>query len=133
MSIYCQLVIVLTGTDPSQRYQGPSSLASSMPFISSFIKARRRPFSFFAVLESIAKKEDIDKCARWGGGINEVFDSPLYSLDDLELRNEAETSPKTFLSKLTLPCVLDEVQKAPELFDALKLKIDKKEFPDSTF
>jgi len=52
-----------------------------------------------------------------------------YSFDDAELRNEARNSPKTFLSKLSLPAILDEVQKAPEIFDALKLKIDRKRIP----
>ncbi len=53
----------------------------------------------------------------------------LYSLDDLSLREEATSSPRTFLSKLSLPCVIDEIQKAPNLFDALKLKIDTKRVP----
>ncbi len=52
-----------------------------------------------------------------------------YSLDDSEIKNEAQTSAKTFLSRIALPAVLDEVQKAPELFDAIKLRIDRKRIP----
>lgn len=53
----------------------------------------------------------------------------IYSLDDAELRGEAQSSAKIFLTKLSLPCVLDEVQKAPGLFDELKLKVDRKRIP----
>lgn len=53
----------------------------------------------------------------------------VYSLDDAILKDEAQSSAKIFLSKLSLPCVLDEVQKAPALFDALKLRIDRKRIP----
>ncbi|MEO5969792.1 MAG: AAA family ATPase [Bdellovibrionia bacterium] len=53
----------------------------------------------------------------------------VYSFDDPEIRNEARSSSKTFLGKLNLPCVLDEVQKAPEIFDSLKLRVDRKRIP----
>ena len=52
-----------------------------------------------------------------------------YSLDDIELREEAQNSPKIFLNKISLPAILDEVQKAPEHFDALKLRVDRKRIP----
>jgi predicted AAA+ superfamily ATPase len=55
--------------------------------------------------------------------------SHIFSLDDLELRDEAISSPKTFMSRLETPVVLDEIQKAPPLFDALKLSVDKKRIP----
>jgi predicted AAA+ superfamily ATPase len=53
------------------------------------------------------------------------------SFDDLEVREEASRSPKTFLAKLDCPLVLDEVQKAPEIFDAIKLRVDRKRVPGS--
>lgn len=51
------------------------------------------------------------------------------SFDDEEIREEAQASPKVFLSKLNPPAIVDEVQKVPELFDALKLKVDQKRIP----
>ncbi len=53
----------------------------------------------------------------------------VVSLDDALLREEAQGSPDVFLSRLNTPVVIDEVQKAPALFDALKLKVDKKRIP----
>lgn len=53
----------------------------------------------------------------------------VVSLDDSLLREEALHSPDIFLSRLNLPTVIDEIQKAPPLFDALKLSIDKKRIP----
>lgn len=58
------------------------------------------------------------------------------SLDELEARTEARNSPDVFLRKLastTNPVIIDEVQKAPDLFDAIKLKVDKKKIPGSFF
>lgn len=57
----------------------------------------------------------------------------LVSLDDLESREEAQNSPKTFLAKLPSPVVIDEVQKAPHLFDAIKFRVDHKRIPGSYF
>ena len=54
---------------------------------------------------------------------------PGISLDDLEAREEAVKSPKTFLARLSRPAVIDEVQKAPPLFDAIKLAVDQKRIP----
>lgn len=53
----------------------------------------------------------------------------VVSFDDIERRTEAARSPKLFLSRLNLPVVIDEAQKAPEVFDALKLRIDAKRVP----
>lgn len=55
--------------------------------------------------------------------------SNVVSLDDQEWRQEANHSPKLFLSRLEKPVVIDEVQKAPPLFDALKLHVDQKRVP----
>ena len=53
----------------------------------------------------------------------------MISLDEALLREEAQRSPDLFLSRLSTPVVIDEVQKAPQLFDSLKLKVDKKRVP----
>ncbi|MGK5082542.1 AAA family ATPase [Bdellovibrionota bacterium FG-1] len=52
------------------------------------------------------------------------------TLDDEEIRAEAQLSPRVFLGKnQSTPTVLDEVQKAPHLFDALKALVDRKKVP----
>ncbi|MGK5088202.1 AAA family ATPase [Bdellovibrionota bacterium FG-2] len=53
----------------------------------------------------------------------------FLSFDDEEVRNEAQASGKVFLSRHQPPLALDEVQKAPELFDAIKHKVDRKRIP----
>ncbi len=57
----------------------------------------------------------------------------VVSLDELAAREEATKSPRTFLEKLPPPVVLDEVQKAPPIFDAIKLQVDRKRIPGSYF
>jgi len=59
--------------------------------------------------------------------------SNSVSLDDQELRQMAIQSPKLFLSRLEKPVIIDEVQKAPPLFDALKLEVDQKRIPGRYF
>lgn len=54
---------------------------------------------------------------------------PGVTLDELEFREEARSSPKTFLARLPRPVVIDEVQKAPEIFDEIKLLVDRKRVP----
>lgn len=58
------------------------------------------------------------------------------SLDDKELREKAETQPGRFLetySENNKTLVIDEIQKSPSLFDALKLVVDKKRRPGAFF
>ena len=57
----------------------------------------------------------------------------FVSLDDEEMREEALHSAKNFLSKLTPPVIIDEVQKAPALFDSIKLQVDRRKIPGSYF
>jgi len=57
----------------------------------------------------------------------------VVTMDDLSAREEATKSPSTFLAKLPEPVVLDEVQKAPPIFDAIKLNVDRKRIPGSYF
>lgn len=53
----------------------------------------------------------------------------VLSFDDEDVRAQAEASAKVFLSQRTPPLVIDEVQKVPKIFDALKSKVDKKKRP----
>jgi predicted AAA+ superfamily ATPase len=55
------------------------------------------------------------------------------SLDQIELKEEARRSPASFLEKLPRPALIDEVQKGPELFDAIKFRVDQNRIPGSFF
>lgn len=53
----------------------------------------------------------------------------LVTLDDEEARADAESASKLFLSKYSRPFVIDEVQKVPKLFDAIKSEVDRNRIP----
>jgi predicted AAA+ superfamily ATPase len=55
------------------------------------------------------------------------------SLDDDQAQEEAEAAPGVFLSKRHEPILIDEVQKSPKLFDAIKLTVDRKRRPGRFF
>ena len=52
-----------------------------------------------------------------------------FSFDDEDTRDLALTSSKSFLSRLSPPCIIDEIQKVPKIFDALKSLIDRNKRP----
>lgn len=55
---------------------------------------------------------------------------PNYAtLDDDDELIAAQSSPKIFLARKEFPTVIDEIQKAPKLFDAIKLLVDRKRIP----
>lgn len=47
------------------------------------------------------------------------------TMDDLTLRDYAKRDPKGFLEYYKVPLVIDEIQKAPELLDFIKIKVDE--------
>jgi|CXWL01.1.fsa_nt_gi predicted AAA+ superfamily ATPase len=47
------------------------------------------------------------------------------TLDDLSLRLAAQQDPASFLDRLNLPVLIDEVQYAPNLFPYIKMTVDK--------
>ena len=47
------------------------------------------------------------------------------TLDDTEDRELAEKNPKLFLEVNPWPIIIDEIQKVPDLLDAIKIKIDE--------
>lgn len=59
--------------------------------------------------------------------------SQFVTLDDDEMRTDAENSPKVFLGKYSRPFVIDEIQKVPKLFDAIKSEVDRKRIPGTFF
>jgi uncharacterized protein len=57
----------------------------------------------------------------------------LVTLDDEDVLEEVQVSAKNFLAKQSLPLVIDEAQKSPQLFDAIKFNVDRKRKPGSYF
>ncbi len=53
------------------------------------------------------------------------------TFDDDDQRAEAEASSKAYLAKHELPLVIDEVQKVPSVFDAIKSAVDRRRIPGS--
>lgn len=47
------------------------------------------------------------------------------SLDGLRLREQAKSDPELFLETHKWPLIIDEVQNAPGLFDAIEITINK--------
>lgn len=57
-------------------------------------------------------------------------DSRSYvTLDDLNLRIAAQEDPASFIERLHLPVLIDEVQYAPNLFPYIKMAVDKTKQP----
>ncbi len=57
-------------------------------------------------------------------------DAELRTLDDTAIRQAAESAPSEFVERTSPgPLLIDEVQKAPELFSAMKMKVDKDRTP----
>ena len=55
--------------------------------------------------------------------------SSYVTLDDDDDLTAAHAAPKVFIARHSLPLIIDEIQKAPKLFDAIKLLVDKKRIP----
>ena len=51
------------------------------------------------------------------------------TLDDLDTRVLAEKDPASFISGLSYPVLIDEVQYAPSLFSYIKMKVDEDKLP----
>ena len=49
------------------------------------------------------------------------------TMDDTQLRQFAQSDPKLFLQTYRPPILIDEVQKAPELFERIKILCDESE------
>ena len=57
--------------------------------------------------------------------IGDAGNYEYFTLDDAEVRKQAQADPTGFVSRCTGRTVLDEVQKAPELFSAIKIVVDR--------
>ena len=54
---------------------------------------------------------------------------PYYTLDDDNILNTAKNDPMGFINGIDKG-IIDEIQRAPELFRAIKLSIDQNRQPD---
>ena len=61
--------------------------------------------------------------------ISAGFDATYVTLDQAGPRSFALTDPEGFIDQFDRPVVIDEVQRAPELFPALKLAVDRNRHP----
>ena len=55
-------------------------------------------------------------------------DKRYITFDDKSLRELAKSNPKDFLLALPDGAIIDEAQKVPEIFDAVKYFVDSKDF-----
>ncbi len=57
------------------------------------------------------------------------YPAEYFSLDDLSTLNSIKQSPVDFIRSVKGPLIIDEVQKAPELFSAIKMEVDRDRRP----
>lgn len=57
----------------------------------------------------------------------------FVSFDDLSLRSMASSNPKDFIMAFPDGAVIDEAQKVPEIFDAIKYSVDNENFEPGKF
>ncbi len=66
--------------------------------------------------------------------VRSVFpDKPYISFDDDRLRSLAGSDPKDFIDAFPDGVVIDEAQKVPGIFNALKLKVDSEKSPPGKY
>ena len=66
----------------------------------------------------------------WDSGpVRDGAEYAYISLDDDVVRTGAETDPMGFVASLPERVILDEVQRAPGIFSALKLEVDRRRVP----
>lgn len=61
--------------------------------------------------------------------VSEDFPAEYVTLDDLTVLGAATASPADFLARFDGPVVIDEAQRAPELFLAIKAEVDRDRRP----
>ncbi len=55
------------------------------------------------------------------------------TFDDRKMRNIAESAPEDFLKAFPNGAIIDEAQKVPDIFDAIKLVVDKEKYTPGKF
>jgi predicted AAA+ superfamily ATPase len=61
--------------------------------------------------------------------LSQKFDLEYVTMDSQTSRKRAESAPESFVENPEKLLVIDEVQKVPDLFDAIKSQVDKKKRP----
>ena len=61
--------------------------------------------------------------------VSETFPAKYLTLDDLSVLSAARSDPAGFLAGMEGPFIIDEAQKAPELFPAIKAAVDRNRRP----
>ena len=79
------------------------------------------------VLLTGARQTGKSTLAQWLA--EEVHPAHYITLDDAAVLAAARSDPTGFLADLDRPLVLDEVQRAPELFLAIKVAVDRQRLP----
>jgi predicted AAA+ superfamily ATPase len=59
--------------------------------------------------------------------LSKEADYTYVSLDDDDVKKQAISDPKFFLNQFKTPLMIDEIQKAPNLFEYIKFYVDKKD------
>jgi len=54
---------------------------------------------------------------------------PSHSLENLDLRQQAEDDPRGFLDDYRPPVILDEIQRVPSIFSYLQERVDRNQDP----
>jgi len=57
------------------------------------------------------------------------YPADYLTLDDMGILSAAQQDPQGFLSSLSTPVILDEVQRVPELFQSIKMLVDRDRKP----
>ena len=91
---------------------------------------------------SLAQIACAPNCPTWGGNYptwsangpargytQEDRDYGYFSFDDLVTRDGARADPTGFVTDLPERVILDEVQCVPELFEAIKISVDRQRTP----
>ena len=61
--------------------------------------------------------------------VKDTFPEKKYiSFDDINIRELAKSNPNDFINAFSDGLIIDEAQKVPEIFDAIKLSIDNNEY-----
>jgi predicted AAA+ superfamily ATPase len=93
------------------------TIQNAAKYYSAIIITGPRQVGKTTMLKEIAKKEKTER--------------RYVTLDDLEARKLASSSPETFLTLNPPPILIDEVQYAPELFSYIKIAVDNGAKPSS--
>ena len=102
-------------------------MAKSLPYLKRSMTSTIRRLSSFFPCVLLTGSRQVGKSTL----LREIMPKGMrfVSLDDVELAEEAQTRPRQFLERMGSPLLIDEIQYAPALFRAIKLKVDENRRP----